>query len=325
MTTIRIVCMDRRDKPGDDERKEFTEGETPPEFAMKYSSRFFLYAPFVGLFLLAAIAMTNWWLKATALAKELEAINGHEIMPGVRLSFAEKRLAGFPFRLDTVLKNLRVEVTEVGGPVVWTSDGFAMHTLTYGRLQAILEAGGRQTLSWHDASGGAHRFAFLPGTFRASAILQHGTLIRFDGETVDLDGADFRASNAQLHLRERGDGLDLYVKLSNAHITGGYAGPLGKEITSLVAGGRVDHGAALEALLRGEEAPQEAIENWRNAGGSIEVSEFSVARKNGTLGFTGKLALDEAHDLSGTLHGQNGNALQFSGNRLTLNSGLPRP
>jgi hypothetical protein len=31
MTTIRIVCMDRRDKPGDDERKEFTEGETPPE------------------------------------------------------------------------------------------------------------------------------------------------------------------------------------------------------------------------------------------------------------------------------------------------------
>ena len=167
-----------------------------PGFTMRYSSRFFLYAPFVGLLLLAAIAMTNWWLKATALAKQLDAINGHEIMPGVRLSFAEKRLAGFPFRLDTILKDLRVEVAEVGGPMVWTSEGFAMHTLTYGRVQAILEAGGRQTLSWHDANGGAHRFAFLPGTFRASAILQHGKLIRFDGE-------DRRSRRRRLPRRQR--------------------------------------------------------------------------------------------------------------------------
>jgi hypothetical protein len=163
---------------------------------MRYSSRFFLYAPFVGLLLLAGIAMANWWIKASALAAKLDAVNGHEIMPGVRLSFAEKRLAGFPFRMDTILKNLRVEVAEMGGPIVWTSERFAMHALTYGRVQVIIEAAGRQTLSWHDAHGGAHIFAFLPGTFRASALLQQSKLIRFDGEIVDLDGSEFRANNA---------------------------------------------------------------------------------------------------------------------------------
>ncbi|HSC18137.1 MAG TPA: DUF2125 domain-containing protein [Rhizomicrobium sp.] len=285
---------------------------------MRYSNRFFLYAPFAGLLLLAAIAMTSWWLKATALAAHLDAINGHEIMAGVRMSFSEKRIAGFPFRLDTILKKLRVELAEMGRPVVWTSEGFAMHALTYGRVQAILEAAGQQTLSWHDANGGTHNFAFLPGTFRASAILQNGKLIRFDSEVVDLDGADFRAGNMQLHARTRDDGIDLYLKLSNVHIAGGYGGSLGPNITSLMASGRMDNGAALEPLLRGEEAPQAAIENWRDAGGAIRASEVSVARKTGNLDVKGTLALDDAHDLTGTLHSANGHTLQFAGNRLVL-------
>jgi uncharacterized protein DUF2125 len=291
---------------------------------MRYSSRFFLYAPFAGLLLLTAIAMTNWWFKATALAARLEAINGHEIMPGVRISFAEKRLSGFPFRMDTILKKLRVEMAEVGGPVVWTSDGFAMHTLAYGQVQAILEAGGRQTVSWRDANGGAHSFAFLPGTFRASALLQQGELIRFDSEIVDLDGAEFRAANAQLHARAMGNGLDIYFKMQNARVSGGYVSSLGPDITSLVASGHMNHGNALEALLRGTQAPEGALENWRQAGGTIVVSELSVAKRGHLSSFTGTLRMDDSQDLTGTLHAKGGSTVQFVGNRL-LESGLARP
>jgi hypothetical protein len=290
---------------------------------MRYSSRFFLYAPFAGLLLLAGIAMLHWWIAATALATHLDALNGHQIMPGVRLSFSERRLAGFPFRMDTILKNLRVEVAEVGGPVVWTSEGFAMHALTYGRVQAILEAGGRQTLSWHDASGDAHRFAFLPGTFRASALLQQGKLIRFDSEIVDLDGAEFRAANAQLHARTTRDGLDVYFRLQNAHIVGGYAGALGPDITSLVVSGRLNRGTALQPLLHGDEAPQTALDKWREAGGSINVSEFTLTRKIETLGFAGNLRLDSAHDLSGTLRAHNGSTYNFAGNHVGRLDVLP--
>jgi hypothetical protein len=292
---------------------------------MRYSSRFFLYAPFVGLLLLAAIAMIHWWIAASALARHLDAVNGHELMPGVRMSFSEKRLAGFPFRMDTILKNLRLETAEVDGPVVWTSEGFAMHALTYGRVQAIIEAAGRQTLSWHDPNGGAHTFAFLPGTFRASAIVQNGKLIRFDAEIVDLDGADFRAGNAQLHARITPGGFDLYVRLQNAHVVGGYATSLGPDITLLIASGRTDHPAQLEKLLRGEEALEAALENWRQAGGTVAVSDLSVAKGHQSLSFAGRLTLDEAHDLAGALYGRNGPALQFSGNRLLPSSWFARP
>src|SRR4051794_12137854 len=102
---------------------------------MRYSSRFFLYAPILGLLILAAFAMIHWWVDATAFAKRLDAANGHEIMPGVKLSFVAKKIAGFPFRLDTILKGVRVEVAETTGPVTWSSEDFAMHVLTYGREQ----------------------------------------------------------------------------------------------------------------------------------------------------------------------------------------------
>lgn len=292
---------------------------------MGYSSRFFLYAPLAGLLLLAGIAMVHWWVVAGALARHLGALNGHEIMPGVRVSFSEKRLAGFPFRMDTVLKNLRVEVAEIGGPIVWTSDGFAMHALTYGRQQLILEAAGRQTLSWHDANGGTHIFAFLPGTFRASALLQHGKLIRFDTEIVDLDGREFRAGNAQLHVRSASRGLDLYLRFQSAHVTAGYAAPLGPDIASLTASGHADHPAHLETLLRGAEAPEVALERWRQTGGAVVVNELSVTKRAQALVLAGSLRLDDSHDLAGALHAKDETALRFARNRLLLESGLARP
>jgi hypothetical protein len=246
-------------------------------------------------------------------------------MPGVRISFAEKRLAGFPFRMDTILKNLRVEVAEIGGPISWTSEGFALHVLTYGPVQGVLEAAGRQTLSWHDATGRAHSFAFLPATFRASSLLRGGKLVRFDCEIVDLDGADFRAADAQLHFRTQGGGLDLYAKLQGAHVSGGYAGSLGPDIASLIASGRIDRGAALDRVLRGEEAPETALDNWRDTGGTIRMSALTVAQKGGSLTYTGTLALDDAHDLSGILRAHNGSTLRFSGNRIAVKSALARP
>lgn len=290
---------------------------------MKYSSRFFLYAPFAGLLLLAALASVNWWTKASTMAAHLDAINGHEIMPGVRIHFTGKTLAGFPFRLDVVLKNLRIEIADVTGPLVWTTEGFAMHALTYGRTQAILEAGGRQTLSWRDGKGAEHRFTFIPGTFRASAILAKDALQRFDSEIVDLDGDSFRAAKAELHLRTRGDKIDLYLTFDGAHVDGGYAANLAHDISQLVADTTLTHGAALGAVLRGEASPQTALEAWRNAGGQLTVNKLLVGRGRQTLSYSGVLTLDRKHDLSGTVATKEHAALRFVGNRILPGSRLP--
>ena len=292
---------------------------------MRYSSRFFLYAPFMGLLLLAAIAMIHWSIVAGALAKKLDAVNGHEIMPGVRMSFTGKRIAGFPFRLDTILKNLRLEAADVSGPIVWTSENFAMHRLTYGRVQAILEAAGQQTLSWTDAHGNPHRFAFLPGTFRASAILDHGKLIRFDSEIADLDGQDFRAANAQLHFRVVRNAADLYLRFQNAHAAGGYARGIGPETTAVVTNASLAKVDLLGRLLQGEQSPNAGLESWRDIGGNIAVHDLAVTRAHKTLHFHGTLSLDDLHDLSGTLSNGGGNQLRFSGNGMSLTSAPARP
>jgi hypothetical protein len=296
---------------------------------MRYSSRFFLYAPFAGLLLLAAIAMVHWWIVAGALAKRLDSMNGREIMPGVHVSFTQKRIAGFPFRTDTMLKNLRVEVAEVDGPLVWTSENFAMHELTYGRVQAIFEAAGRQTLSWTDAHGAAHRFGFLPGTFRASSILQGGRLMRFDAQIIDLDGAEFRASEAQLHIRATKAGIDLYLSLQHALVRGGYLAPLGPEIANLVVNGTLDHAGPLQTMLRGSLSPRNALEAWRQAGGVLSAKDFRFTSRDTATTLLGRLALDSHHDLIGVLAGGSPDTgrfgvLNFAGNRL-IASGLSRP
>ncbi len=62
---------------------------------MKYSSRFFLYAP-LALFLALAIGTgVYWWIAAGALSKKLDSLNGHEAIPGVTLSFKSKALSAF--------------------------------------------------------------------------------------------------------------------------------------------------------------------------------------------------------------------------------------
>ncbi len=296
---------------------------------MRYSSRFFLYAPFAGLLLLAAIAMVHWWLVASALAKRLDAVNGHEIIPGVRIGFSHKTLAGFPFRLDILLKNLRIEVAEVDGPIIWTSEDFAMHELTYGRVQAIFEAAGRQTLSWTDAHGAVHRFAFLPGTFRASSILQDGRLVRFDSEIIDLDGGTFRARSAQLHMRTSRAGIDLYLSVGEAHVQGGYAAVLGPDISNLIVNGTLDRSDKLQALLRGERRLQDALEEWRQSGGAI-VNDFAVTKGKTTAHLDGRLALNTHHDAVGALVSAGpgdatGRVLNFAGTRIVFGSGLARP
>ncbi len=297
---------------------------------MRYSNRVFLYAPFAALIAFALFAAAHWWADARALAGQLDRANGHEIMPGVKLSFSRKRIGGFPFRLDAVLKNVRLSAGEVTGPVAWTSEDFAMHALTYGRDQWILEAAGRQTLSWRDVSGKEHHFTFLPGTFRASALLGNRELQRFDSEIRDLDGADFRTENAQLHFRRNGGGIDVYFRLENAHAPSGYAAALGPDVKALVASARLDRIGPIEELLRGSVRPMRAFEQWRQTG-RVTVTELAIDWNDRRAKISGELTLDPAHNLHGTLTGNElkGAAawpilLGFRGNRIET-SGLSRP
>ncbi|HWA31771.1 MAG TPA: DUF2125 domain-containing protein [Rhizomicrobium sp.] len=278
---------------------------------MNYSHRFFLYGP-VGLFAILMLAvMTYGWVRSNAVSHRLDAINGHEIAPGIKISFDKKTMSGFPFRVDTELDGLRVEIATSHGPTVWTAEHFASHELTYGRTQFVLEAAGRQHIEWHDDRGGLHHYDFLPGSLHASVIAEHGTLARFDLELLDADSPDIAAAQVQLHLRKdpKFDGTDVFVSADGVHIAPDLKPAFGPDVKTLRIDAMVSPGSSFDRLLSGHADWRVAVEDWRARHGGLMVK--AIRMDWGKLNISGKgaLAVDDAHRPMGTLRLSVGNWL----------------
>ena len=229
---------------------------------MKYSSRFFLYAP-LGVFLvLLALAGLHWWITASLLSAWLDAKNGREIMPGVTMHYDARRVTGFPFSLDTELHNLRLAVRTEHGTSQWQSEKFAMHALAYGRDEIIFEAAGHQMLQSTD-----RKLAFAVGALRASAVRTHGALERFDLDILGFGSRDFTAQRLQFHARRHGtDKLETYLLVDGLACAGG-AHPLQGRVEASVT-----RASQLSQLLSGTQSWAAAMAAWRAAGGKYIVS-----------------------------------------------------
>ncbi|HEY7976602.1 MAG TPA: DUF2125 domain-containing protein [Rhizomicrobium sp.] len=270
---------------------------------MNYSHRFFLYGP-VGLFAILMLGVIGYWFVLSgAVSHKLDAINGHEIAPGIKIGFTHKTMSGFPFRIDTQLEGLRVELPGAHGPVVWTAEHFAFHSLTYGRTQYIFEAAGQQMITWHRESGGLRTYRFLPGLLRASAIASGGELSRFDLELMDAASPDVAAAQMQFHLRKNPkiDGLDLYVSADDVHIAPDLDPAFGPDIKSFKLDAMLSPGTSFDGVLAGHTDWRAAMESWRTRHGGMLVN--SIAVNWGKLDIAGKGALtaDELHRPMGTL------------------------
>ena len=232
---------------------------------MRYSSRFFLYAPITAFLVLALWAMGAWWVTARAVEKTLDRINHHQAMPGITISYGARSLSGFPFNIDLVFDDFSIRGQGAHGPFAWHSEHFAIHRLMLGRRQDLYEAAGRQSLSFTAAGGRSQRLDFLPGSLRASAILDSKGLARFDLETVAAAAEGFRAADLQLHLRRDpdGDGIDLYAigdGLTGSTLTQHFA--VSEELL------RAD---PLRPLLAGQSAWPDAVKQWKAQGGAAKL------------------------------------------------------
>jgi hypothetical protein len=224
---------------------------------LTYSSRFFLYAP-LGVFLaLCLAASVAWWIKASALSGRLAALNGHEVMPGVTVSFAAKTIGGFPFNIDTALTGFSVSVATANGPTRWRSEKFAMHALTYGRDETIFEAAGQQRLEWDHG----RTLDFAVGALRASAILKRGTLDRFDLDLIGFGSKAFTAQRLQFHVRQEAGAVQLFAAIDG--LTHCRRGALRTQAT-------MTNGEAFARLQKAEESWTGAIARWRAAGGTVQ-------------------------------------------------------
>jgi hypothetical protein len=229
---------------------------------MSYSSRFWLYAPISVFLLIAAATALHWWTVAGAFEKKLAAAKGHQAIPGVTLDWSSVAIAGFPFRVDANFVNFSVKGAGAHGPFTWESEKFALHALTYGRIQDIYEAAGRQQVRWTDGEGGSHAASFLPGSMRGSSIADAQGLRRFDLDIVGVAAKDFAIGRFQFHMRRDPDGADLDLML-RADEAGAR-----KQVQVYAT---LTRAGSLTSLLKGQKSLPEADANWRAQGGKAKL------------------------------------------------------
>ena len=270
---------------------------------MKYSSRFFLYAPLALFLLIAAAASLMWWREASALSGRLDALNGHEAMPGVTLKFKSKSVGGFPFNLDVVFQDMRLTVATPHGPSSWTTQNFALHALTYGREQMIFEAAGRQLLSWTDMKGTAHAMPFEVGELHASAILGARGLSRFDLDCIGFGSPALTAARVQIHARlaPSGTAVDIAAAVDGVHLSPPLASLFGDDITQIRLNASAAPSRAFDGLRAGRTDWVSAAETWRKANGSVQISDLEMSWNRLSAMGKGALALDATHAVEGLL------------------------
>ncbi len=269
---------------------------------MNYSSRFYLYAPFSLFVLFALGTVIWWWLAASSLDRRLDAINGHDIAPGVQVRFASREQTGFPFRLDTVFHNLCITVPGSHGAVFWQAEEFAIHQLIYDADQWLIEAAGKQTVGWIDAEGRPRQVVFTPASLHASTIVSDGHLSRFDVDIVGVSLPRVGAARAQFHIRRDPDSdmLDVAMSGDDVRIRSPEPAPLGNRILHFELDGRLNSADLLAALLSGHSRWRDAAEHWRKDG-VASVDRLALTWGKLSLSGSGALALDDQRRPKGLL------------------------
>jgi len=270
---------------------------------MKYSSRFFLYAPLALFLMLAAGAGVYWWIAASALSARLDALNGHEATPGVILSFKSKSVSGFPFNLDVVLHDVRVQVATKHGPSSWTAENFALHALTYGREQMIFEAAGRQQFTWTELDGKPSAMPFDTGEMHASVIAGERGISRIDLDVIGFGSPALTAGRVQFHVRlaPNGNAIDIAAEADTVHLSPRLSSPLGDDITQVRLVASAAPPRPFDGLRAGRADWISALETWRAANGALSVSDLEIDWGKLSAMGKGSLTLDKTHSVQGLL------------------------
>lgn len=271
---------------------------------MKYSSRFFLYAPLAAFLLLFVAIGVHWWIMASTLSAHLAAMDGRDVVPGVTFHYASRQISGFPFSLDTQFHDVTLTVAAPGGPTVWRAEKFASHSLTYGRDETIFEAAGHQSLTWRRADGTLRTLPFAVGSLHASAIVRKGMLERIDLDLVGFGSKPFIAQRIQAHARRStGDKLEFLASVATPRPASGSCPAALDGLSEIELSGAVSHAGRFTGLLSGRQSWAAAARQWRDAGGHLQYLFVTLAPKGqpGERALTAGLHARFAHLAAETL------------------------
>jgi hypothetical protein len=265
-------------------------------------SRFWLYTPFVLLLLVAVAWSVAWFVIRGRAAEALDGWLTAEARAGRQWTCQDRRIGGYPFRLEIVCGSLdmkqgavaasfgRVEsvaqvyqprfiITEIDGPLTVT-DGAVTVQGKWGLLQTSI----------HASPGGLQRLSLVA---EAPNFTVKGLAL---GEFASM------GQHLELHVRpnpargpEKAYDAALSVKQARIPALDNLVG--GSEATDLDSDITVTQAEG----FRGRPVAQE-LERWRAAGGKLDVLMLSLAKGPRRVEAKGDVRLDELHRPAGQLN-----------------------
>jgi hypothetical protein len=298
--------------------------------------RFFragLYLPF-GIFLAIIVVWSGFWFYARHRAEQaLDAWLALERVAGRDWSCPDRAIDGYPFRMQiTCAKPSFTGPVKSGNgqPVQVTGKlgGFVAEALVYRPNQLIATLTGPLQVDSSDGRGATVTWR----TLRASVEGKPGRLGPFslvaDEPVVTLAGAAEpagRAKTLEVHIRPRPDGeagaYDIAGTIEGAQLPllDALAGTT--EPARLVVRAQADKLAGIDGRN-----PPAALEDWRAAGGVLQIATLRFEKGAMSIEGAGNLAIDAGHFPSGQLEtrvhgaeqllarfGFGGNAMQIGG------------
>ena len=274
----------------------------PDPDAPRKPRRFWLYAPWVLLFVAAAVWSAGWvWLRNET-GRQLDLAAEQARQSGFELGWKDRRISGYPFRLDVDFTELRVR-----DPSGW---GVVLPRL---ETEAYLHAPGHWVLA---APQGLTLIRPVGGPVEMKGELIHASLHDFDRRppsfSFEANKLTFQpgpgaqpfalasADHVELHLRPGpADQGAVFFKVDNgrAQLSGLFARMAGDKPVSMV----------LDAILTGmsgftgRDWPT-AAHAWAHAGGQIQLRQAGVTAGLAVIGAQpGTLRVGDDGRLQGAL------------------------
>jgi hypothetical protein len=262
-----------------------------PEAQPRRRSRYWLFAPFVLLALLAAGWTAVWFVIRARTAEGLDSWLANESVAGRRWECPERAIGGYPFRIEVACARVSLQSRDL----TLAAGRLSTVTQIYQPRHTIAELEGPLRVAGPGVNLEGNWVSLRASIHRAPQALQRASLVVEDGsmKASGLPFGDLSASGRRFeaHLRPAASpqgesAFDIAASAAGASvpildpILGGTE-PLDAELQLVATQARIG------ALRRDE------IERWREAGGRILVNALSLAKGPRRLEAKGELALDD--------------------------------
>jgi hypothetical protein len=248
-----------------------------------------------------------WYFIAGQVEDGINAAIAREAAAGRKLSCGSREIFGFPFRVAMRCEGPKLEIERPAGKVTLAASRLTGVAQAYDLGHVIVEAEGPLAVAAPGLADTELDWRSLVVSFVSkSGLLDHGDMVVEAPNLRVRDGQNMIASNAErLELHSRRDPKrppqDDAVELSGKLVR--LVSPVLDAVTGEASPADMDAEASISQAaallpLKVDAAPF-PLERWRLAGGDLRVMAASFVKAGLKMSFSGELALDELHRVSG--------------------------